>query len=593
MKPALESLLLGFEAGTPQVLQAAPFFRHLKAYGYQLFLQGDVFQVAGIELTGPRDERLLATLLDNLRKNTRDTLVSLEGQCSLVFVTPQSIHLYRSAFSPFLLFHSDTQVSSDCAPLLGNDFSLSQEYLQNFLLDYPSLQFSSPLTPFEGVFRVPPHTWMTLAPNSTPASETLPFKLFDLVETGGTLESTAHELKRTLERVLLWHLKKPGAVAAELSGGLDSSFITSFLADLKPRGGVSAHMYSYRKHPSHALSESCAKTVAQEKNVTLTVVDSAAIENIDISLPGPYQNEPIDFFWQGLLLGPSCANLVPDQSLLFTGFGCDQLFMRNNAILEALMHRKGIREAWPYVQEIAKSLNRPTWNFAFQHLISSLPPTLLLRLLDTTRNLKLNPFKIDELAPQMSRFERINWMRLPQKVHPVSFLWNLNELGNAQEDRFFSSHLPHSNLNYLVAPQYVIGPYLRQKQVEYVHPFCDSRMIEFGFRKVPFSLIHDFTNPYKHLLREAQRGITPEVVRTRKKDEFSFDGFFYHLLKHNEDFLRELLEEAIVDYPDLIHREALWRSFEAMLFGSYSNSEVKLARFISYLVWKRNFYAAI
>lgn len=575
------------------MLQTPPHFRHLKADGYQLFLQGDVFQLAGVAFAGPRDERLLPTLLEMLRNNIRNTLVSLEGQCSLVFITPQAIHLYRSPFSPFLLFHTHTQASNDCAPLLKDGFSLSRKYLQEFVLDFPSLQFSSPLTPFEGVFRVPPHTWMTITADSAPSSEALPFQPYDLVETEGSLESTAQELKQTLERVLMWHLKKPGAVAAELSGGLDSSFITSFLADLQPIGGVSAHMYSYRKHPSHALSESCAQTVAQEKRVALTVIDSATIENIDISRPAPYQNEPIDFFWQGLLLGPSCADLVPNQSLLFTGFGCDQLFMRNNAILEALMIKKGIREAWPYVKEIARSLNRPTWNFAFQHLISSLPPTLLIRLLDTTRNLKLNPFKIDELAPQMSRFERISWMRYAQNIHPVSFLWDLNELGNQQEARFFSSHLPHSNLNYLVAPQYVIGPYLQPKQIEYVHPFCDSRMIEFAFRKVPFYLIHDFINPYKHLLREAQKGITPESVRTRKKDEFSFDGYFYHLLKTNEDFLRELLEEALAEYPDLIQSDALWKSFEAMLFGSYSNSEVKLARLISYLVWKRNFHASI
>jgi hypothetical protein len=114
-------------------------------------------------------------------------------------------------------------------------------------------------------------------------------------------------------------------------------------------------------------------------------------------------------------------------------------------------------------------------------------------------------------------------------------------------------------------------------------------MIELAFRKIPFQHIHDFSGAYKSLLREAQKGITPEEVRTRKRNEFSFDGFYYALLDKNRDFLSGILEESFEEFQDWVRPQELRQSFQKMLFGGYSNSEVKLSRLISYLIWRKHF----
>jgi hypothetical protein len=83
--------------------------------------------------------------------------------------------------------------------------------------------------------------------------------------------------------------------------------------------------------------------------------------------------------------------------------------------------------------------------------------------------------------------------------------------------------------------------------------------------------------------------IVPEKVRNRPQDEFSFDGYYYRFLQRNEGFLRELVEEALPEHAEWIDPRLFRKSFESMLFGGYSQSEVAVSRFISYLVWKRQF----
>lgn len=564
----------------------SPSFQKYSELNCTLLVRGELFSLAGRSFASPHDPAALPLLFKHLKSGLSWEL--LQGNCTCIFISPDSLSAFRSAFSPHLLFYSDFGITDNLLSLSGKNLRFSFDYLQKFVLDSPSLQFSSALTPLEGVYRLPPHSQLVLKDGSSPKVNLLSFNPYCLVEGEQSFEESGQVLKETLQNVLQWHLKKKGPVATELSGGLDSSFVTSFLADLSDRP-VLSHMYSYKKNPSHAYSEHCARVVAKDKNVTLTVVDSAEVQSPDLQELAPYQNEPVDFFWQGVLFGKICQNLVPTGSLLFTGFGCDQLFMRNNSILSCLFHRQGFFRTLPLVKEVAHSLDRPAANFVFQYLVSNLPAQALTQLLDYTRSWRVNPFKIDELIPQVMKSERIDWMVAPSKVNPSLWLLKLHEEGELLENRLFEQYLPHSNLNYLVAPHYVLQPYLETKGIEYIHPFCDSRMIELAFRHIPYQHIHDFKGSYKSLLREAQKGITPEEVRTRKRNEFSFDGFYYALLQKNQDFLRNLLEESLSEFRNWIRPQELRQSFEKMLFGGYSNSEVKLSRLISYLIWRKHF----
>ncbi|NBX76479.1 MAG: hypothetical protein EBQ92_07985 [Proteobacteria bacterium] len=588
--PLTTPTFLDFQGPRPTVVSGSQFCRRASDAQATLLVLGDIFSLFGKSFSGPTDPETLPFLFENLKKESKKTWLNLQGQCSCIWIDKKSIELFRSAFSPHTLFYSQQGVSDQLRMLTGSTLEFSDEYTTSFILDLPSLQFSSHLTPLKNVFRLPPAAIVSLKENSEPSVQLIPQEPYELNESQLTLHEASEELKETLKQILKWHLAKGKPVSAELSGGLDSSFVASYLSDLSP-DPIEALMYAYRKHPSHAFSEECAKTVAREKHIQLQVFDSSEIAPPHLAEPGPYQNEPVDFFWQGTLFGPVCRNFVKPNSLLFTGFGCDQVLMRSNQIIRILNRKKGALATLPTVRELAQSLNRPGRNFTFQFFISQLPQTFLIRSLDLTRGLRVNPFKIDELLPEITKTERVSWFLEKGKSLSAVSLYHLIQNNELLEHRFFEPDLPHSHLNYLVAPQYVIQPYIESKGVQYIHPFCDSRMIDFAFKNIPYHLIHDFSHPYKHLVREAMRGITPESVRTRKRDEFSFDGYFFSFLKTNEDFLRELVENAGKEFSDWIDRKALAQSLESLFFGLATNSEIKLSRLISYLVWRKNFKA--
>lgn len=550
--------------------------------GISLYLRGDIFSLGSTEFTGPQDPQSLRSVFAALKKDPAGSWEQIQGNFSAVLTTEDRLLLYRSPFSPYLLFFNTSGVSDDLRTFLQVSHNFSSEYLKKFVLDMPSLQFNSTLTPLEGVSRLAPHTLANFTRPEVLTTQPLAWQRYSLYEGSRTLDDSAQAVRRTLENILKWHLLKKAPTHVELSGGLDSSFVASCLADLSP-GPIRAHMYAFPQNPSHTFSEKCAKEVALKKHIHLEIIDSEKLIRTDLSEPGPFQNEPIDFFWQGALFGRLCQNILQPNSLLFTGFGADQIFMRNQAVLSAVYHRDGFRAGLPWVRAIAESLHRPSLNFYYQYLLSSLPEKFFLSLLNSTRNWRVNPFKVDELRPQFSQNEQVVWIKEQEN------LLELQREGQVLEQRFFEPYYPHSQLNYLVAPGYVLGSYLEEVGIDYIHPFCDPRMLDVAHAKIPFSQIHDFKNTYKHLLRLAMQGVVPETVRTRKRDEFSFDGYFFALLKHNKEFLYSLLDSIIKENPDWIDRRSAEKSFELLFFGGSSNSEVKLTRLLAYSYWKRNF----
>lgn len=580
--------LVRFEDQHP-FIQESSSYTQLTAGQINLLVKGDIWGIAGKAFESL--EKAKEALLPFYFTQPDRFWTNLQGDFSAILIDSNKIEAYRSSFSPHLLFFRENMLGDSLSELVKvtpHNPPFCADYLKYFVMDVPSLQFGLELTPLAGIKRLPPHSCLVLRHQSPSHLVRFPQRKFSVVEREIPIEDSGLELKNKTEEVLRWHLTKSGPLAAELSGGLDSSFVASFLSDLRP-GAVQAHMYSYRKNPSHLFSENCAKEVAKEKHISLHVFDSDQAETLQLEDLKTYQNEPIDFYWQGALFGKMSQDFLSSQSLLFTGFGCDQLLMRNASILLYLRKKHGFLAGLRFVRSFAKASQRSFLNFSYQYLLSLLPFSLLVRLVDSTRTWKINPFKMDELISEAGRWERINWVKFQGKNLSGYDLFQTRHIGLDFQSQYFDSLVPQPNLNYLIAPQYVLGPYLAEKNIQYIHPFCDSRLIEFAFSQIPFHLIHDYQAPYKNLLRQSMSGIVPEKVRNRPQDEFSFDGYYYRFLQRNEGFLRELVEEALPEHAEWIDPELFRKSFESMLFGGYSQSEVAVSRFISYLVWKRQF----
>jgi len=588
---SIPSFLVSLKSdGAPRLLHTSATYQKASKEGIQFFIRGDLwsFEDSVFSPLHPHREEIL---LDYFLKDPTHFWNKARGDFSAIVIAPDFVEAYRSPFSPHLLFFQKDLLGDSLVDIVKQNpdsLEFSEQYLKDYVMDVPSLQFGLQATPFSDIQRLPPHTRLVLRALRPPELIFLEQNPFTVVDRELSLEEAGLQFRNKLGEVLNWHLEKTGPLAAELSGGLDSSFVASFIADLKP-DALEAHMYSYRKHPSHLFSEKCANQVAREKNIALRVIDSDQAETTLLENHQVYQNEPVDFFWQGALFGKLIQGFLRPKCLLFTGFGCDQLVMRNVSILTFIRKKKGFFSGLKFVRTFAKASKRSMLNFSYQYLLTLLPTSWLISLVDFTRSWKINPFKVDELVPEAGRWERIHWIKSENRGLSGLNLFLIRQKGSDFQKRYFDPLLPQPNLNYLVAPHYVLGPYLEEKEIAYIHPFCDSRLIEFAFTQLPFSLIHDFDSPYKNLLREAMKGITPEKVRNRSQDEFSFDGYYYRFLQINEGFFRQLLEEALPQNNSWVDPVLFRKSFESMLFGGYSQSEVAVSRFISYLFWKRQF----
>ena len=122
-----------------------------------------------------------------------------------------------------------------------------------------------------------------------------------------------------------------------------------------------------------------------------------------------------------------------------------------------------------------------------------------------------------------------------------------------------------------------------------MHPYCDSRLIESSFKEISWHLIHDWKNLYKQTLREAQKGFLPEPLRLRRRDDFSFDGFFLRLLRRNKDSLYS----AAMKHPTILgakfNRSEFDTAFEQNIFGVQTIQTQKLNRYLAYAHWAENF----
>ena len=549
--------------------------------GMSLLYDGLIYELPGGRkiLASDSPPKIAALMLDSYRRNRKRFFQRLNGQFTVAVVEGNQAACFRSRLSPSLIYYSDRYFSNHLLPVAQRiqEPKADLVYFADFLADHPKIFYDLPRTPFEAIRRLLPGETLLLkngkikrVPARTEATSP-PY----LVKPGQKASEVGRHIRELIELAVDTRLgdgTRP--VVCELSGGLDSSLITSLVA--RRAKDVSAFMYAYSFRPSHDISEKFAREVAQEAGVPLVVLDPSQSHKTDLSVGQPYFDEPNPFFWQGAMFADAMAELVPDNALLFSGFGADQIFMRDPKVIPWLLKTGRYREFLKTVSDTARSLERSRGNLIWQSALAALPKGVYQRIKKPFEGWRLNPFAMEEMNADFTFTETVSWLAMP----PVG-------TGVMGTD---TSSIEYS---YLVAPSTSTDPYTDPRGISSVHPFCDSRLIEYLTKEVSWHLVHDWENPYKNLLREVQRGLIPESVRTREKNEFSFEGFLVKLLRDNEAFLRGFLGDLAIPHREVIDRPKMHKALDELFFGLATNSSRKIVRLISYALWWRDFSGSI
>jgi len=509
---------------------------------------------------------------------------------ALAFIDNRII-CYRSPFCGKNIYYGTRFVSDKLIQVARqeNKKHLSTEYLFNYTLDIRSWQYDGPISPIQGVYRLPSSSTLEVDDQRATAQTNHFTPLSSVHIPTQTYREAGQIILENLQRTIKEDLLFLGSRIpfCELSGGLDSSFTAALVARERP--GTKAYCFSFPDQPSHQFSIKCAKEVAAKSGIPLDIIDGNEIKVPDLTNIVPLSEEPVDFFWQGAIFGPVIQNLCGQNSAVFTGFGADQILNRTNSAVISLLQTGQFRLFYSSIRDLARSIDRSTLNLVWQAFIAALPPNLRLGLTKLGRFGEYNFFATEEISDYQRNFEPIGWLETGRSLNSMRKTEDILSLGRSLEKRFFYDCLAHPNLYYLAAPELVWGPYLGALDIWQLHPFCDSRLITATHNEISWHLIHDWKSLYKQVLREAQAGILPESVRTRPKDDFGFDGFFLRLLRANQD---NLLETGL-KYSHLLGEHFNLKEFDATfqrnIFGVQNIQTQKLNRYLAYAQWAQGF----
>lgn len=573
--------------GSPKIFFRGSAYNHAQIGENTIVFSGRIDEIPGRQK--PKDlSQTAKRLLEYFQE--KKSFAGVKGQFIAIGIVDRTLRAHRSSFCGSSLYYGDRYISDNLFHLcrMENRHEISKQYVLNFILDIPAWQFDGNLSPIDNLFRI--------QSNSTLDQTDRGFKLTNHPQEAFSLYECPQQTHKDAGEIILNHLRQTihddldscgnKKIFCELSGGLDSSFTAALVAQARP--GTKAYAYSFPDQPSHQQSIIYAKSVASKFSIPLEIVNGNDIEVPSIEDTIPIANEPADFFWQGALFGPVIKNICGSESVVFTGFGADQILNRTSSVVVSLLRQKKFSYFFATLRAMARDADRSTTNFLWQSILCALPRRIMLALMGVRAG-EYRPFLPEELGDGLRHFQPIPWLNTGESFNARRSIASIFDQGELIQERYFKRCLAAPNLYYLSAPNVVWGGELGRDNIWQMHPFCDSRLITATFKDISWHLIHDWNSLYKQTLREAQIGILPEELRLRKRDDFSFDGFFLRFLRKNRGPLFEMALEASPLLESYFDKEQFENTFEQNIFGVQTIQTQKLNRFLGFAVWAKNF----
>lgn len=362
----------------------------------------------------------------------------------------------------------------------------------------------------------------------------------------GEQEASA-ELRRLLSEAVSVRSRSYGGLASELSGGLDSSTITSLLA-------LQGHTHPTRCYSLRSASAdwdegTYIEALAEKYPLQLTSIWADQLDyRQQFSLESVYSQGgdwPLD-----LMFAPHLA--LADQAqedgvrVILTGQGGDEVTQGSPRVVYDYWRSRQWRKL---AREVAGCEHK--WWLLRYHLLSPLLPERLRRGLRT--------------AIQRSTGRHLP----PHTTPPATSSDAAGDDSRSSKARIRSLMASDEAALWRDASVYQL---YRRRGIEVRHPFYDIRVIRFCLQIDPGYHFH--SGCFKQLLREACKGILPEQIRQRR-DKAEFDSLVLQQLAAERELhpqfdsdtacLRQLLSPQIWEARHRFHAKASWDHGNEML----------------------------
>lgn len=541
----------------------------------KILVEGGVFRVDG--RIGSNALTRLAELVD---REGPSALARAEGDFVALIVAVGATYAFKSFTSQYQLYyrHADGAIANRLAHFLDAATPRwNEDYFAKHVLLVPGHQFMSAETPLSDVKRVLPGELVCIGPTIARQQLLVRRDYRYRLDEAQRPEDVAPQILATLRLSIRGRLAAyPDApVCVEISGGLDSSFIACLLGEQTSR--IRGVMFSQPNVPSHAVSERYARDVAERYGIDLAVIAPDELPRGVDQSPG-YADEPSDFFWFGDWLSRAVADVADPRSLVFTGFGADQLFLRSLSFLPYLLRRGEYGLFAKVLPTAARLTSRGCANLAWQSVLSLMPELLHQRCSAIFDGGRWNPFDVGDVNMQRMLALPVPWLRCGRS------LADYTEERRARERSLAGDGVLCDDWGYFSAPRTVTQSHFAAKGLVDASPYCDLPLLDLAYNEVSALRVHDFGGRYKELLRECQKGIVPESLRNRQNDTFVFNSFQLKYVNEGRDWFLSLIADAPEHW---INRRAASLALEQLTFGITTSSTRSVMALLGYLGWRQ------
>jgi len=442
-----------------------------------------------------------------------------------------------------LFYWKDANSFAFCSEIKGlftlNDIGRSID-LESIAQIFTFWTTISPNTPFENIYELPAGHFMVVKPTSIEIQKywSLNFPV-DGNQYAGNLNDAIEEFRDLLKDAVRIRLRADVQVAAYLSGGLDSTVITSLIKEIHP-GVLNTFSIGFK---DKAFDESVYQSEAAKYfNTNHTAFECSSEEIAEQFINTIWHTEfPI------LRTAPTPMFLLSEKvrekniKVVMTGEGSDEILAGYDIFKEAKIRRfwanqpsstirpKLLSKLYAYLPSLKDGGNVGAKMF-FGYKLTETSHPLYSHLLRWHNTSRIKSFFSDEITSQLNRYDPLQ--QLSKKL-PVNFsCWSkLAQTQYLESTIFMSGYLLSSQGDRMAMGNSVEGRY----------PFLDYRVIEFC-SKLPDNFKLNCLNE-KFLLKKMSEGKIPESITKRVKQPYRAPIASSFFNTNTPSFITDILSE--------------------------------------------------
>ncbi|NND10230.1 MAG: asparagine synthase (glutamine-hydrolyzing) [Flavobacteriaceae bacterium] len=442
--------------------------------------------------------------------------------------------LYYTEVGKSFVFGSEIKAITEFP---GVEPTISAKALSEYYTFWTAL---SPNTAFEGIFEVPPGSYMTINSEGhevktyweLPISKPGEYKYSDI-------NAAAEEFERIFEDSVKLRLRADVQVAAYLSGGIDSSITTSFIKGLMPENLRTFSIGFTEKDYDESSFQNIAAEYFQTDHSSVMCGPQDISENFK------------DVIWHSeaplLRTAPTPMSLlaksVKDANIkvVITGEGADELLGGYNIFKETKIRRFWakdpkskyrpllLKKLYPYLPQMSKATGNMLKMFFGYRLNETNSPVYshLLRWNNTSR---IKNYLSAENRKQINGHDPIGDFekKLEPKLNGHDYLTKAQWI---ELNIFMSGYLLSSQGDRMGMANSIEGRY----------PFLDHRVIEFCMSLAPDLKLNGLNE--KYLLKKMMKGRLPEQILNRPKQAYRAPIRSTFISDDLPEYLKNMLSE--------------------------------------------------